>query len=299
MAVNKIEHQALERLVNRIESSRRGGNWQISTEQLAEALDLDLVTIYRTIYDNPRGVTLAGAIDGFDQDRVGELVTLLEQLRFSDAEEHLYRAGLFVPFKAGSRLSERLVNGYIRALSEHRVDWSRVAHFLERGRGYREVAWNYLSEELPVEPVAEGVVDVFLREEGIPLRGKQTFLRYLRTLRERHVLDYAVLGAPFYEDVYQYAVAQGFIRPRERESFYGRGTGAKDHSKSSPRDGSTVEWARSILGVDSSAGKREVRGAYRRQMLRYHPDLNPSGAEVAKELNSAYATLLRSISDSP
>lgn len=302
MAVNKIEYGDLERLVARIEEVRRDGSWRLSTGEIAEALGMDPVTLYRTIYENPRGVTFSDAIDGFDQDRIGELVTLLEKLGFSSAEDHLYRAGLFVPLKAGSRLTERLVNRYVRALSAHQVDWDRILHELERKKRYREVAWNYLSEALPLESIAEEVVERFLREEGLPDRGRAFFLRYLRSLRERHLLDYSVIGAPFYEDVYRYAVAKGYIRPREQESFHGGGTdsagpgrrGPGGRGKQNGGDPGTVEWARSILGVGESADRDEVRRAYRREMLRYHPDVNPTGAEVAKELNAAYATLLRS-----
>ncbi|MFP4300536.1 MAG: DnaJ domain-containing protein [Spirochaetaceae bacterium] len=299
MAVNKVERRALDGVVAEIEASRTDRGWRLSTERLAEAIGVDTVTLFRTIYDNPRGVTFAEAIDGFDEERAGELVTLLEQLGFRGAEEHLYRAGIFVPLSAGSRLSERLVGAYVRELSRHDVDWERIAFGLRSGRSYREVAWNYLSEELPMEPVAEKVSERFLEEEEIAVRGKESLLRYLRTLRERHVLDYAVVGAPLYEEVYRYAVIEGYIKPRERERYYGRGARREGRFEPSSRKEDSMEWARSVLGVNASAGKGEVRRAYRRQMLRYHPDVNSSGTEVAKELNAAYATLLRSIEDSP
>ena len=48
-----------------------------------------------------------------------------------------------------------------------------------------------------------------------------------------------------------------------------------------------------ILGVRPSASGEEIRGAFRRMSMAYHPDLNksPGAAERMKEINAAYDTL--------
>lgn len=48
-----------------------------------------------------------------------------------------------------------------------------------------------------------------------------------------------------------------------------------------------------ILGVRRSASVEEIRGAFRRMSMAYHPDLNksPGAAERMKEINAAYDTL--------
>ena len=48
-----------------------------------------------------------------------------------------------------------------------------------------------------------------------------------------------------------------------------------------------------ILGVRPSASGEEIRGAFRRMSMAYHPDLNksPGAAERMKEINEAYDTL--------
>lgn len=46
-----------------------------------------------------------------------------------------------------------------------------------------------------------------------------------------------------------------------------------------------------ILGVDRSASETEIRRAYRRLALEYHPDRNEHGAETFKLVSRAYETL--------
>lgn len=48
-----------------------------------------------------------------------------------------------------------------------------------------------------------------------------------------------------------------------------------------------------VLGVQKSAGKDEIKGAYRKLALQYHPDRNkdPGAAEKFKEISEAYAVL--------
>ena len=47
-----------------------------------------------------------------------------------------------------------------------------------------------------------------------------------------------------------------------------------------------------VLGVDRSAGKRELKKAFRKLSLKYHPDKNP-GDEAAKDKFTEVATALR------
>jgi len=49
-----------------------------------------------------------------------------------------------------------------------------------------------------------------------------------------------------------------------------------------------------ILGVESNAGQKQIKDAYRKLAFEYHPDRNkdnPATAEKMKELNEAYAVI--------
>jgi len=53
-----------------------------------------------------------------------------------------------------------------------------------------------------------------------------------------------------------------------------------------------IKDALSILGLSANAGKDEIKPAYRKACIKYHPDRNPAGLEMMKAVNVAYSFLV-------
>jgi hypothetical protein len=106
----------------------------------------------------------------------------------------------------------------------------------------------------------------------------------------RHVLDGRSLVAGLVERLKLAAAAMGYLDPEDRSRAEGAPAGA------ARGEASRHAWARQVMGLDGGAfSAGELRAAYRRLMMRYHPDVNPSGLERCKDINAAYSILISQV----
>ena len=87
-------------------------------------------------------------------------------------------------------------------------------------------------------------------------------------------------------------------------SIFERHVGRSDSSYSDSRSSSSTSYSKDpyrVLGIDSSATDNEVRRAYRKMAMKYHPDrvagmseeMQRNAAEQMKEINQAYEEIKR------
>lgn len=59
-----------------------------------------------------------------------------------------------------------------------------------------------------------------------------------------------------------------------------------------------INEALNLLNLSTTASKEDIKRAYKKAAVKYHPDRNPAGSEVMKAINSAYEFLSSLNSDS-
>jgi hypothetical protein len=272
--------------------AQEDGNWAVSPEEVAELLGIDPVRFWRAVHDVQDRISLADAIDGWSQDTVGEMVTVLERLLGPGPEEEMTRAGLFLPSLLGIELIDELTFRARRMGAGHAVRAEELAAMLRYTGSVRAAIEIYLDEYADVDALVDGSAESFRVLRGMPPRGRDTARLYLARMFTRHILDRRGLLTGLIERLRLEAARMGFMDPEDRA----RSTASAGTASGSSRN----EWARKVMGFDDSGLTAEaLRSRYRTLMMRHHPDVDPTGLERCKDVNSAYALLISELTAGP
>lgn len=283
----------LSALVDRISSlADLEGCWAIAPEEVARLVGVDAVEFWRELNGLRHRISFGEAIDGFTQDTVGDLVTVLERLVGDGAEEALAQAGIFVPHERGVELTEYLLHAARRFSALHDIRTDDLAGMIRHGRSVRAAVELYLGEHADLESLIQECAESYAGMEGLPLLAGATAARYLRRMVEKHAVDRAGLFVLLESRLRTAAAGLGFVDPEDQgwSGAEGRGARVPDARRISRR-----EWALQVMGFTGSGEGPDagsLRARYRRLMMRHHPDVDPAGLEHCKDVNVAYALLI-------
>lgn len=268
------------------------GRWSITSDEAAALLGVQLVKYWRTVRDVQDRIAYADAIDGWSQETVGDLVTVMERLFGPGAEGEMTRAGLFLPFALGIELIEELTFRARRMGAAHVVRADELTAMIRYTGGVRAAIEIYLDEYTDVDALVDGSAESFRVLRGMPPRGRDTARLYLERMFTRHIIDRRGLLTGLIERLRLEAARMGFVDPEERA----RGSASAGTASGSSRNG----WARKVMGFDASGLTAEaLRSRYRTLMMRHHPDVDPTGLERCKDVNAAYALLISELTAAP
>jgi hypothetical protein len=278
------------------------GRWRVGSDETARLLGLDLVTFWREANDLRRRISFGDAIDGFTQDTVGDLVTLLERLVGPAAEEALVRAGLFLPYCLGIEVAESLQRDCRALAASHAVKHDDLDGMIRHAGSVRAAIGLYLEAFVDFEAVVASCAEEFRVREGLPPVGADTALRWLRHLVAKHVLDRRSLFTLLEERLRAAAARAGHVDPEDRErdraGARGAGSAGAGHGPAG-RHTARRAWALKVLGfagghgaTAGEPGPDALRASYRKLMMRHHPDADPAGLERCKDVNMAYSFLI-------
>jgi len=273
-----------------------GGQWKISPEQLATLLGLDQVTLWRTVHAARDRIGFADAVDGWTQDTVGDLLTVLEALYGAQAEQELTRAGLFLPWSLGIGLIEELLFRCRRYAAAHPVATDELESMLRHTASVGKSISIYLAAHVDVEPLVDECAESFRVMNGLPREGAVTAAAWLRRMLDRHVLDRQNLVIGLVERLRIAAAQLGFIDPedqRRMDEAEEESAGSARGSRGNHRQPTRRAWACKVMGFSAARFSAEaLRARYRELMMRHHPDADPTGLERCKDVNVAYSLLI-------
>ncbi len=265
------------------------GCWRVGSDETARLLGVDLVTFWREANDLRRRISFADAIDGFSQDTVGDLVTLLERLVGSSAEDALVRAGLFLPYRLGVEVAETLQRACRTFAEAHTVQAEDLEGMIRHAGSVRAAIGLYLETYVDLEAIVAACAESYRERQGLPPVARATAERWLRHLFSKHVLDRRALLTRLDERLRAAAADRGHVDPEARERDRARGETPR------ARHDSRLSWALGVMGFAAggvSPDTEALRASYRKLMMRHHPDADPAGLERCKDVNVAYSLLI-------
>jgi hypothetical protein len=127
------------------------GAWSITSDEVLALLAVDPVLFWRSVHGVRDRIGFADAIDGWSQDTMGDLVTVLESIYGHRAEEALTRAGLFIPWSLGVGLIEELLFRARRLAAAHAVRTDELEAMLRHTGSVRGAIEIYLDAHVDID----------------------------------------------------------------------------------------------------------------------------------------------------
>jgi hypothetical protein len=268
------------------------GNWRVSSDEVISLAGLDPAEFWRSVHALRDRIGFSDAVDGFTQDTVGDLVTIMERILGPAAEEVLSRAGAFMPHPFRLDLMGELFSRAEDFVASHEISDDELASMIRFAGSIGRALPIYLEEHADPGRLIKESAEAFAESRGIPEAGRFTAARFLRELFSRHIIDTRALFAGLERRLREAAHRLGFADRQEQDGETS-GTGRTDGpgGRSGARS-DRLTWARRVLGLPSAPVPFDMlRRRYRELIMRFHPDVNPSGLERCKDITAAYSAL--------
>ena len=248
------------------------GTWRIKVDEICSLADIPFVDGYRCLYLD-RQLVSGYVPEAFEYDNAADLLSFLSGFSSLDVVREFTRAGAHLDQDDTSELSALYYDEALRVLNAHEPDTETFAQMLARFRTTPRAFSVYKEYFFDLDSIAEVTVERFLSAKRYdrPKLGEYSVRRSLDRLFKRHILDNEKLF----------------------ELLLARLTGRETNSTTTPTSDPAIERALADLGLHRlPESMKELRDHYKSLMKTYHPDVNPSGLDISKRINAAYAELV-------
>jgi len=271
---------AIVEIIEEIESMTEGDKWTLSLDSVLAILGVSREELYRSQYAKRKrhGMNL----DGFGPDNVGRLLEMLAEYGYRDAPEHFQRAGVYFSPDLLQEWQEFFLSVTSARLMGHMVDRDELENALSACRNPIDGLDFYCETRFRLEDLVRFASSLFLRKHGIEHHSlsAHTLDNFVLHMYGRRILKREDLFATLRELLIEKGLEWGFLR-------------ASDVRKTNPLPPDLAMALGSLeMPTDEIPGSDRLKRQYRTLLKRYHPDVNPSGLEKTREINTAYTFVI-------
>ena len=270
----------IKAIINKLDDH---GSWKTSRDEILELLELDIRDVYRLITESQNPL-VSFSTSTFDQNSTGALICLLECFGYDSAPQLFWQAGLWIPYTIQVELQASLIDEISASKSRRKIEYESFLSIFDNFSSLPRSFEIYLEEYFPHDEIIDRAVEKLLKphSDKSEVNRKLLLKNLSRELFRREIIPYKNLFNEIFIKLKEFLVDKGRIEPPRK--------------KPAPIDESQQK-ARQLFSypMDQQIVPKELNQRYKQLMKQYHPDINPSGLEQAKEINRAYSLLLDGI----
>lgn len=266
---------ALEEILEEIESMRDGNGWSMSLESVLAILGVTYEDYCRSQYSRRKKTGLN--LQGFTEENVERLVEMLAGFGY-DSPVAFQRAGYYFSPDLLQEWQEFFISVTSSRLLGHEVDRSELENALSACRKPGDGLEFYCETRFNLEELVHFASNLFLRKHGIESHSVSNNIlnSYILYMYGQRILKREDLFASLNEILIEKAIEWRFLRAAD----------VRNKVVLPPDLAKALEALE--MHTDEMPEGDELKRQYRTLLKRYHPDVNPTGLEKTRQINTAY-----------
>ncbi|MCE9600353.1 MAG: DnaJ domain-containing protein [Spirochaetia bacterium] len=270
---------ALDEILEEIESMREGDRWEITLESVLAILGVTYEDYCKAQYHKRKKTGMN--LQGFSEENAGRLVEMLAGFGY-DSAGAFQRAGYFFSADFLQEWQEFFISVTSSRLLGHEVDRSELENALSACRKPGDGLEFYCETKFNLEELVQFASSLFLRKHGIESHSVSAGVlnSYILQMYNQRILKREDLFSTLNAILIEKAIEWRILRAAD----------VRNKIVLPPDLARALETLEML--TDEMPQNDELKRQYRTLLKRYHPDVNPTGLEKTREINTAYTFVI-------